>query len=55
MPATLGGDGPSRDDRLERAIALLDEALGILDELDDYPEIGARLHGLIEDLRKENQ
>ena len=54
MPATEGGDGQSRDDRLEHAIALLDQALGMIDELDEHPEIGARLHGLIEDLRKDS-
>lgn len=55
MPAKGGGDGESRDDRLDQAIRLLQQALAMIDTLDDHPEIGARLHGLIEDLRKESE
>lgn len=55
MPAaTQGADDSSRDERIRRAITLLSEALSFLDELEEFPELGARLQGLIEDLRDKN-
>lgn len=52
MPAaTQGADDSSRDERLQRAITLLSQALSLIDQLEEYPELGARLQGLIEDLR----
>lgn len=44
-------DSPFREERLRRSIALLQEALELLDELADYPELGARLSGVIEILQ----
>lgn len=38
---------------LGRAAQLLFEALKIVDELNDYPEIGARLNDMIETMRAE--
>lgn len=43
-------DGSSRVIKLRRAISLLEEALQVVDDLQDYPEVGARLAGLIESL-----
>lgn len=55
MPATSEeADGSSRQEGTERAIALLEEALQIMDDLGEFPELGARLHGLIEALRDES-
>ena len=53
MPAAnQGADHPSGDERHERALALLVEALRILDTDDDVPELGARLQGIIDDLNE---
>jgi hypothetical protein len=43
----------SREDALEIAIARLAEVLQQVDELEDYPEIGAKLADLIDALRNE--
>lgn len=52
MPATTReADGSSRQTRVLRAVALMEEALQIIDDLEDYPEVGARLHGLVESLK----
>lgn len=40
----------SREDRIQRMIALLDEALQIIDELGD-PPTGARLQSIIDELK----
>lgn len=45
--------GSSRAEQIQRAILLLDEALQIIDGVGDFPELGARLHGLIKDLKDE--
>lgn len=44
--------GLSRDERTNRAVALLDEALQIIDGLGDCPELGARLQSIVEALRE---
>jgi len=36
-------DAALRNERVERAVKLLDEVLAIVDGLDDCPQIGARL------------
>jgi hypothetical protein len=55
MPAaSKEADGSSRHQRIARAILLLDEALQIIDDLEDLPELGARLHGLIDELKNES-
>jgi len=52
MPApNMEADGSSRDEKLQRAISLLETALALLDELGDHPEAGARLSGIIEALK----
>lgn len=51
MPAaTQDADGRDEDLTVGRILVLLQEALEIADELDDRPEIGARLQGLIDSL-----
>ena len=55
MPAASPeADGSLRQQRIQRSILLLEEALQIIDELEDFPEIGARLHGLVESLKDED-
>jgi hypothetical protein len=44
-------DGRSHEELMQRSIALLEEALQLLDDLGDYPELGARLSGVIEILQ----
>ena len=39
--------------RLDRAIALLSEALNIIDEIAERPDIGARLQHVLDELRDE--
>ena len=52
MPATdHGADQPERAEPMNRAIALLVEALEIVDSECDRPELGARLQGIIDDLQ----
>ena len=52
MPATdRGADQPDRAEPKSRAIALLVEALEIVDNQCDRPDLGARLHGIIDDLQ----
>ena len=52
MPATdRGADQPERAQHINRAVALLVEALEIVDNKCDRPELGARLQGIIDDLR----
>ena len=52
VPAAYQGPADSsRDEKLKRTLALLEEALVWLDELKDHPEAGARLSALIEDLK----
>lgn len=52
VPAAYQGSADSsRDDKLKRSIALLEEALELIDELKDHPEAGARLSALIEELK----
>lgn len=52
MPASMHKADPSPGCALERALALLNEALDILDDTADRPDIGARLQHLIEALRE---
>ena len=52
VPAAFHGSADSlRDEKLKRSIALLEEALELIDELKDHPEAGARLSALIEELK----
>ena len=54
MPtATQEAVGSSREERIQRAIALLNEALHIIDELEDCTVIGARLQDIIDRLAEE--
>lgn len=45
-------DGSTGGVSVERALALLEEALQILDALGDCPEVGARLQHIIEALEE---
>jgi len=47
------GDRLPRCVQLERAIALLNEALNIIDDLADRPDIGARLQQVLESLQED--
>ena len=51
--ASTQAEGSSRRERIERAILLLEQALQIIDGLQDAHEVGARLHGIIESLKHE--
>lgn len=44
---------PSREMRLERALILLNEALHIIDDVGNRPEVGARLQHVIDSLSGE--
>jgi hypothetical protein len=51
MPAAQEKAAPSsKIQRVTRSIELLNEALNYIDELGEYPEIGARLAALIDEL-----
>jgi hypothetical protein len=53
MPAARRCTGEVTDrDTVDQAISMLIEALRILDEKKSPPEIGARLQGVIDDLRE---
>lgn len=49
------GDEPISGPSLARALSLLREALVILDALNDYPEAGARIQHVIDQLEKQHQ
>jgi hypothetical protein len=51
MLASQNADGPRQDRTAERAILLLGDALQIVDEWGDCPEIGARLQHVIDSIR----
>lgn len=56
VPAAYQGPADSsRDEKLKRSIALLEQALALLDELKDHPEAGARLSALIEELKANSE
>ena len=48
--ASQNGDQFSREERLKRVLALLGEALELLDVDEEQLELGARLQGIIDDL-----
>lgn len=50
-----GADQPSGDERLDRVLALLIEALNLLDEDGNAPEAGARLQGIIDSLESQRK
>ena len=50
-----GADQPSGDERLDRVLALLIEALNLLDEDGDAPEAGARLQAIIDSLESQRK
>lgn len=52
--ASQEADGPSRDERIQRALALLNEALQIIDDLEEFPAVGARLCSVVEALNDES-
>jgi len=52
MSASMQKADPSPHFQLERAIALLNEALNIIDDIADRPDIGARLQHVIETLQE---
>jgi hypothetical protein len=52
MSASMQKAEPSPRSELERAIVLLNEALNIVDEIADRPDIGARLQHVIETLQE---
>jgi hypothetical protein len=54
MQASMQEAGPvPRCTRLDRAIALLNEALNLIDEIAERPDIGARLQHVLDELRDE--
>lgn len=53
MPASMQEVDPSPRCALQRAISLLKEALNIVDEFGDRPDIGARLQHVVESLQEE--
>ena len=48
MLASPNAGGPQEDRTVERARLLLEDALQIIDEWDDCPDIGARLQHVID-------
>ena len=53
MPATSPeADRSFREERVTSALSLMGEALAILDELDDAPDLAARLDEIIERLKE---
>lgn len=51
MPAASNGAGRSAsEDRINHALSLLSEALRILDDSEEFPELGARLQEIIDAL-----
>lgn len=42
----------SREDQVDRALSLMGEALNILDDLSDVPELAARLDEVVERLKE---
>jgi hypothetical protein len=53
MPAVTEEGSSSRDAQLARTIELLDQGLHLVDDLKDYPDLGARLADIIEALKGE--
>jgi hypothetical protein len=51
MPTADTTDEASASKGIEQAIKLLTDALGIVDAMGDLPEVGARIQGVIDDLR----
>jgi len=55
MPAAIqGADGPEEVYTVARALLLLKEALEIVDQLGERPEVGARLQGVIDSLEDDS-
>ncbi|GAA4747527.1 hypothetical protein GCM10023264_11580 [Sphingomonas daechungensis] len=53
MPAvSQEADDPSEDWTMQRALALLEQALVIIDRWDASPAVGARLQQVIEDVQE---
>ena len=53
MPAASpGADGSPEDRTVERALALLEQALQIVDHWGDCPAIGARLQQVVDELEE---
>lgn len=50
MPTRLGAGEPFHHSDVGRAVSLLQEALGILDSMDDRPDVAARLQDVIDRL-----
>jgi hypothetical protein len=48
MLASLNAGGPQENRTVERALLLLEDALQIIDEWGDCPDIGARLQHVID-------
>jgi hypothetical protein len=48
MLASPNAGGPQENRTVERALLLLEDALQIIDEWDDCPDIGARLQHVID-------
>lgn len=54
LTASKSTNEPARAKRAERAVKLLRRALRIVDQLEDRPEVGARLQALIDELRSDD-
>ena len=46
--ATSDGDRSTDDERVARLIILLEQAIGIVDELGDWHDVGARLYEVMD-------
>jgi hypothetical protein len=53
--AERGADQSQHGERLDRMLALLVEALEIMDREAERPDLGARLQGIIDDLEQMRQ
>lgn len=52
MTVSDGGPGDlSRVEKLRRAVSLLEESLQLIDEANDYPDIGARISAVIDSVQ----
>ena len=52
QPASQEACASLRGKRIDRTLALLEEALEIIDSMDEFPELGAKLNHVTEELRE---
>ena len=53
--AANDGDRSTGDERVDRLIDLLGEAIEIVDDLGDWPDVGARLHEVLDAIERRRE